>query len=79
MAKNGKKGKPGIYNIIIYPKVSTELQAPTFTIAMNAYMKKLGLSWLFRKKVGDTIASDLISVWDDGKINYGLASSPFVD
>ena len=79
MAINGKKGKPGIYNIIIYPKVSTELQAPTPTLAMNAYMKKMGVSWLLRKNVGDTIASDLISVWDDGKINYGLVSSPFDD
>ncbi len=79
MAVGGKKGKPGIYNIIIYPKVSTELQAPTPSLAMNTYIKKLGLSWLAGKKVGDKIANDIISVWDDGKIEYGLASSLFDD
>ncbi len=79
MAIGGKKGEPGIYNIIIYPKVSTELQAPTPSFAMNSYIKKMGLSWLVGKKVGDKIASDIISAWDDGTINYGLASSPFDD
>ncbi|MFX1392176.1 MAG: metallopeptidase TldD-related protein, partial [Promethearchaeota archaeon] len=79
MAIGGKKGEPGIYNIIIYPKVSTELQAPTLSLAMNSYIKKMGLSWLVGKKVGDKIANDIISAWDDGTIDYGLASSPFDD
>jgi predicted Zn-dependent protease len=79
MAVGGKKGEPGIYNIIIYPKVSTELQAPTPSLAMNTYVKKMGLSWLVGKKIGDKIASDIISAWDDGTIDYGLASSPFDD
>jgi len=78
-AIGGKKGKPGIYNIIIYPKVSTELQAPTPAIAMNEYVRKMGLSWLIGKRIGEKIASDIISVWDDGTIDYGLASSPFDD
>ena len=79
MAVGGKKGEPGIYNIIIYPKVSTELQAPTPSLAMNTYIKKMGLSWLVGKRVGDKIASENISAWDDGTIEYGLASSPFDD
>ena len=74
-----KKGKPGTYNIIIYPKVSTELQAPTPAIAMNYYVKKMGLAWLVGKKAGDIIANDIISVWDDGTKEYGLYSSPFDD
>ncbi|TFG13155.1 MAG: TldD/PmbA family protein [Promethearchaeota archaeon] len=78
-AIGGKKGKPGIYNIIIYPKVSTELQAPTPAIALNAYVKKMGLSWLVGKKEGDKIANDIISTWDDGTMEYGLDSSPFDD
>jgi PmbA protein len=78
-AIGGKKGKPGIYNIIIYPKVSTELQAPTPAIALNAYVKKMGLSWLVGKKEGDEIANNIISVWDNGTIDYGLNSSPFDD
>jgi PmbA protein len=78
-AIGGKKGKPGIYNIIIYPKVSTELQAPTPAIAMNEYVRRMGLSWLIGKRIGVKIASDIISVWDDGTIDYGLASSPFDD
>ncbi|MEJ2252410.1 MAG: hypothetical protein P8Y97_22455, partial [Candidatus Lokiarchaeota archaeon] len=49
-AIGGKKGNPGTYNIIIYPKVSTELQAPTPAIAMNSYVKKMGISWLTGKK-----------------------------
>ena len=78
-AIGGKKGKPGIYNIIIYPKVSTELQAPTPAIGLNAYVKKMGLSWLVGKKEGDKIANDIISTWDDGTMEYGLDSSPFDD
>ncbi|MCJ7651280.1 MAG: metallopeptidase TldD-related protein, partial [Candidatus Lokiarchaeota archaeon] len=78
-AVGGKKGKPGIYNIIIYPKVSTELQAPTPSIAMNKYTQKMGLAWLVGKKEGDKIANNKISVWDDGTIDYGLASSPYDD
>ncbi|TXT60028.1 MAG: putative Zn-dependent protease [Promethearchaeota archaeon] len=78
-AINGKKGEPGIYNIIIYPKVSTELQAPTPAIAMNRYVKKMGLSWLAGKREGDKIGTDLITVYDDGKVPYGLSSSPYDD
>jgi PmbA protein len=78
-AIGGKKGKPGIYNIIIYPKVSTELQAPTPAIGLNAYVKRMGLSWLVGKKEGDKIAADIISTWDDGTMEYGLDSSPFDD
>jgi predicted Zn-dependent protease len=74
-----KKGKPGTYNIIIYPKVSTELQAPTPAIAMNYYVQKMGLAWLVGKRIGDKIANDIISVWDDGTKAYGLCSSPFDD
>ncbi|MFX1450425.1 MAG: TldD/PmbA family protein [Promethearchaeota archaeon] len=79
MALNGKKGKPGNYNLIIDPKVCNELQAPTPSLAMNIYAKKLGLSWLLGKNIGDKIASDLISAYDNGKIDYGLGSSPFDD
>ncbi|MBD3198363.1 MAG: hypothetical protein GF317_25155 [Candidatus Lokiarchaeota archaeon] len=79
MAVGGKKGTPGTYNIIIYPKVSTELQAPTPAIGMNTYIKKMGLSWLAGKKEGDKIGSDIVSAWDDGTIDYGLASAPFDD
>ena len=78
-AKGGKKGKPGLYNIIIYPSVSTELQAPTPAIGMNAYIKKMGLSWLIGKRAGDKIANEIISVWDDGTMEYGLGSTPFDD
>ncbi|MHA1104192.1 MAG: metallopeptidase TldD-related protein [Promethearchaeota archaeon] len=78
-AVGGKKGKPGMYNIIIYPKVSTELQAPTPSIAMNRYTQKMGLAWLVGKKEGDKIANDNISVWDDGTMDYGIASSLFDD
>jgi PmbA protein len=74
-----KKGKPGIYNIIIYPKVSTELQAPTPAIAMNYYVQKMGLGWLVGKKEGDKIANEVLSVWDDGTAEYGLFSSVFDD
>ena len=78
-AIGGKTGRPGIYNLIIYPKVSTELQAPTPGIAMNLYVKKMGLAWLTGKKEGDKIANDKISAWDDGTIEYGLGSAPFDD
>ena len=78
-AIGGKKGKPGTYNIIIYPKVCTELQAPTFSIAMSAYVKKMGLSWLIGKRPEAQIANDAISVWDDGTVAHGLNSSPFDD
>ena len=78
-AIGGKKGTPGIYNIIIYPKVTTELQAPTPALAMNAYTQKMGLAWLVGKKEGDVIANEKLSVWDDGTIDYGLASAPFDD
>lgn len=76
-AEGGKKGTPGIYNIIIYPKVTTEIQAPTAAIAMNKYVIKMGLSWLVGKKVGDKVGNDNITVWDDGTIDYGLATSPY--
>ena len=78
-AIGGKKGKPGTYNIIIYPKVCTELQAPTFSIAMRSYVKKMGLSWLIGKSSGTKIAHDVISAWDDGTVAHGLNSSPFDD
>jgi predicted Zn-dependent protease len=78
-AKGGKKGEPGVYNIIIYPKVSTELQVPTLAIAMNSYIKKEGVAWLTAKKPGDKIANELLSAWDDGTIKYGLESCPFDD
>jgi predicted Zn-dependent protease len=78
-AINGKKGEPGTYNLIIYPKVSTELQAPTPAIAMNTYVKKMGLSWLAGKREGDKIGADLITVYDDGTKSFGLTSAPFDD
>ncbi|MFX0058268.1 MAG: TldD/PmbA family protein [Candidatus Hodarchaeota archaeon] len=78
-AIGGKRGTPGIYNIIIYPKVSTELQAPTPAIAMNMYIQKRGLAWLVGKRKGDHISNDIVSVWDDGTKEYGLRSSPFDD
>ena len=78
-AEGGKRGKPGLYNIIIYPSVTVELQAPTPAFAMNAYMKKMGLSWLIGKKEGDKIANNIVSVWDDGTMEYGLETSPFDD
>jgi PmbA protein len=79
LAKGGKSGKPGKYNIIIYPNVSMELQAPTPAIALNAYVKRMGISWLVGKKEGDKIANDMVSAWDDGTIEYGLETSPFDD
>jgi len=78
-AEGGKRGKPGLYNIIIYPSVTVELQAPTPAFAMNAYMKKMGLSWLIGKKEGDKIANNIVSVWDDGTMEYGLETAPFDD
>jgi PmbA protein len=78
-AKGGKKGEPGIYSIIIDPKVSTELQAPTPAIAMNSYIKKEGVAWLTAKKTGDKIANEIFSTWDDGTFDYGLESQPFDD
>ena len=78
-AIGGKKGIPGTYNIIIYPKVTTELQAPTPALAMNAYTQKMGLAWLVGKKEGDEIANEKLSIWDDGTIDYGLATAPFDD
>lgn len=78
-AIGGKKGKPGMYNLIIFPKVSTELQAPTPSLAMNAYTQKMGLAWLVGKKEGDEIANEHVSVWDDGTRDYGLGSAPFDD
>ncbi|MEJ2250784.1 MAG: TldD/PmbA family protein [Candidatus Lokiarchaeota archaeon] len=78
-AIGGEKGIPGIYNIIIYPKVSTELQATTPAIAMNSYVKKMGISWLTGKKEGDQISKEDLSVWDDGTMRYGTASGIFDD
>jgi len=76
-AIGGKKGSPGIYNIIIYPKVSTEIQAPTPALAMNKYVMKMGLSWLIGKKKGDKIGNAKVTIRDDGTREYGLATSPF--
>jgi PmbA protein len=76
MAMGAKKGTPGLYNIIIYPKVATELQAPTAAIAMNSYVQKMGLAWLVGKREGDVIASEQVSVWDDGTMDYGMESAP---
>ncbi len=78
-AIGGKKGKPGTYNIIIYPKVSTEIQAPTAALAMNEYIRKMGLSWLAGRKKGDKIGNENITIWDDGTKEYGLATRPFDD
>jgi PmbA protein len=78
-AIGGKKGKPGTYNIIIFPKVTTEIQAPTAALAMNEYIRKMGLSWLAGKKKGDKIANENIRIWDDGTKQYGLATRPFDD
>ena len=78
-AESGRKGKPGQYNIIIYPSVAVELQAPTPAFGMNAFMKKMGLSWLIGKREGDKIANKIISVWDDGTMDNGLETSPFDD
>jgi predicted Zn-dependent protease len=46
---------------------------------MNAYTQKMGLAWLVGKKEGDEIANEKLSVWDDGTIDYGLATAPFDD
>lgn len=78
-AIGGKKGNPGIYNIIIFPKVCTELQAPTASVAMNSYVQKMGLAWLVGKRKGDKIANEMVSVWDDGTKKYALNSSIFDD
>ncbi|TFG00846.1 MAG: TldD/PmbA family protein [Promethearchaeota archaeon] len=78
-AIGGKKGNPGTYNIIIYPKVSTEIQAPTAALAMNTYVKKMGLSWLVGKKKGDKVGNDNLTIWDDGTKDYGLGTAPYDD
>ena len=75
MAIGGKNGKPGKYNIILSPKVAGDIVAAT-PGAANPFLVDIGLSWL-KDKIGEKIAPDFITVYDDALLPNGLGSRSF--
>ena len=75
MAIGGENGKPGKYNVILSPKVAGDIVAAT-PGAANPFLVEIGLSWL-KDKIGEQIAQDFVTVYDDALLPNGLGSRAF--
>ncbi|GAH24952.1 unnamed protein product, partial [marine sediment metagenome] len=77
MSVGGVNGSPGKYNVLLAPKVAGDIVAAT-PVAANPFSVEIGFSWL-KDKIGEQIAPEFISVYDDALLPNGLGSKSFDD
>ena len=77
MAVGGTNGTPGKYNILLSPRVAGDIVAAT-PVAANPFSVEIGFSWL-KDKIGEKIAPEFVSVYDDALLPNGLGSRSFDD
>lgn len=75
MAKNGKLGKPGTYDLVLHPTVAASIMSNLMQGA-NPLLMLMGMS-PFLGYLNQKFAVDALNVWDDGTIPNGLATAPF--
>jgi PmbA protein len=75
LAVGGKQGKAGIYDLVLHPTVAASVLGSLAETA-NPLLMMLGMSPL-KDKIGEKIAPDSVSIWDDGRLPNGLGSAPF--
>ncbi len=75
MSIGGQNGKPGKYNVVLSPKVAADIVAAS-PGAANPFMVEIGLSWL-KDKIGENIAPEFVTVYDDALLPNGLGSRSF--
>ncbi|MFX0121839.1 MAG: TldD/PmbA family protein [Candidatus Hodarchaeota archaeon] len=72
LARGAKSGKAGIYNSLLSPTVVADIIAGTVKNA-NPFTIEIGQSWL-KDKVGEQVASNLFSAYDNAVIPDALGS-----
>ena len=65
--------EPGSYDLVLSPAVAAELLAYAFVSSLRADNVRLGTSVL-KDKIGEEVASPVLSVWDDPFNELGLCS-----
>lgn len=69
------KAESGVKNVVFDPKALSELMAYTFTAAIDSYNVHEEKSYLSGRK-GEIVASNSLTIIDDGLMNGGLLSEP---
>ncbi len=75
-AKNGKKGLPGQYDLVLHPIVGADILGRPIKMANPMYIF-LGMSCMGLERFGSKIGSDILSVEDNGTISDGLGSDHY--
>jgi len=77
-AVNPIEGEPGTYETILSPLVVANLFGDVAFIGASAFMVEAGFSF-FADKLGEKVASDVLTVYDDGRYPNGYGSTMFDD
>ncbi len=72
-ARNVQLGKGGTYNALFAPTVVGDIIASTVSQANPSFIE-MGRSWL-QNKIGEKVASDHFSAYDDGRYPNGISSA----
>ncbi|MFW9935170.1 MAG: TldD/PmbA family protein [Candidatus Thorarchaeota archaeon] len=75
LAQGGKQGKAGTYDLVLHPTIAASVLG-SLAESANPILMMLGMSPL-KDKIGEKLAPDSVSIWDDGRLPNGLASAPF--
>ncbi|MFX0099527.1 MAG: TldD/PmbA family protein [Candidatus Hodarchaeota archaeon] len=75
MARNGKLGKPGTYDLVLHPTVAASIMCDLMQGA-NPLLMLMGMS-PFLGYLNQKFAVDSLNVWDDGTMPNGLGTMPF--
>ena len=75
LAVGGKQGKAGTYDLVMHPTVAASILGSLAETA-NPVLMMMGMSPL-KDKVGEKLAPESLSIWDDGRMPNGLGSAPF--
>ena len=78
MATNPVEGEEGVYDAVLSPLVVANLLGDVAKIGASAFMVDAGISFL-TGKLGERIASEILTVHDDGRLPNGPASTKFDD
>ncbi len=76
-ARNARKIKEGKYDVIFYPMAFANLMANVASFA-SAFYVEAGYSFL-ADKLNEKVANELLSIYDDGTLQDGIASRRFDD
>ena len=77
-AVNPIEGEPGTYETVLSPLVVANLFGDVAFIGASAFMVEAGFSF-FADKLGEKVASDVLTVYDDGRYPNGYGSTMFDD